>query len=200
LKKNPILLTMLFLFSSCSLLLKNVYGYKEIKEFDQKEYDKFIAEIKQSYPVNDKVSTYNEFYNYIALGKDSIQRKDLSQPIQILYFDRDSLVSFHANCYAKGQLSGLDWNYENRFSIFPPHSAKNPEDFNSIRFKKINEIFQFNDKLKKYTIIIFWTRMFEKISKDAIYLVINNLKTNKVKDAQIILINTDHFFFKENQF
>src|SRR5699024_3760469 len=60
------------------------------------------------------------------LTKDTVVKKAFSQPIQILYFDKNGkLTSFHANCYAKGGLGHLNWNTNGRFNHFIPISANN---------------------------------------------------------------------------
>jgi hypothetical protein len=127
----------------------------------------------------------------------------LSQPIQILYFDSTGrLISFHANCYAKGNLSGLDWNYDGRFEQFVPKSAiKLDSVYFSLNLIKdclkteINGNFK-NSKLK-YTVVIFWTLMFETLSKKAIDLAIKNISQfGKQEEVAIYLINNDKAFLE----
>ncbi len=175
-----------------------IYGVHEIKEFDQTLYDSFISNIKQKNKIEFQsiISNGSQFLKLQKIEADSLIKKDLYQPIQILYFEHDSLASYHANCYANGMSLKLNWNTNNRFSYFIPKTVKKTDLF-SIKlnnFKQIYPSIDFSNN-KKYTIIVFWTNMIQKVSLDAINTVINNINDfNKESECNLILINTDNFF------
>lgn len=184
---------LVFALHGCSLLLKNNYGYNEPSRFNEMEYTKFLTTIDTSNSIQIRSDT-SQFKQFVSLAKDSIQKKDLSQPIQLLYFDGANLVSYHANCYAKGTLSGIDWNYENRFVSFPPKSAIDSMSFD-FKLHHLSALYKELHHEKKYTVIVIWSWMLEGVSRDAISIVQNNIKENDVEnEVQLILINIDAFW------
>ncbi len=196
---KAVLFTLLILGSvSCSVIFSTLYGVKKINGFDEKKYEKFISGIKDtSIDMYDVVIDSAQFMQIVTSDTSAFVRKNFSQPIQILYFDSaGKLISFQANCYAKGSLSNLDWNTNDRFNEFPPVSAvpANNLKTNINRYKTILNKIGYK-KNKDYVIIIFWTRMFEKISREAILTVFDNIKKfNENDKAAVILVNTDYFF------
>jgi len=186
--------------SGCSLLLKNNYGYNELSDYNESEYEEFISAFDPTDIKHFKSSDY-QYKQFIELGSDSARKKDLNQPVQILYFNDSILLSYHANCYAKGTLSGLDWNYENRFDQFPPASAIESSLFD-LSLLEITNIYDRITPTKKYTVLVFWSWMLEGVSKDAISSVLDNrIKNGSNENCEVILINTDAYWsekFKEN--
>ncbi len=196
--KNILLVISILLLTSCSAIFSKIYGVKELNKFDKQEYDSFISKLKtENIMYFSLISDPASFRKSINLGDSVLTQKDLYQPIQILYFEKNQIVSFQANCYAKGTLKNLNWNYDNRFSIFPPKSAVPLNNERNVTFKEFNEIYPElkNIKGKKYSIIIFWTSMLENISYDAIETVFENIvKFDKTHETVVYLINTDKFF------
>ena len=138
-------------------------------------------------------SSIGQFKQVINLGKDSLRKKDLKQPVQSHYFDNSTLISYHANCYAKGTVSGVDWNYEKRFNSFPPKSAIKSALFN-INISHFSKIYSDITPQRKYTILVFWSWMVEGISKSAVSTLQLHIKDNKVEnDVEIFLVNIDLF-------
>ncbi len=175
--------------SSCSLL----FGIKNIQQFDQEKYDKVIAGLRKESGFTALVADTAQYRKTIHLGKTQEEKKCLSQPVQILYFKQSELVSYHVNCYAKPKLGSLNWNTEDRFDVFVPKTAVALEDvhFTLEDFREIYPV----EPAKEYTILIFWTRMTERISKDAVKEVNENLvKFGQKEHASIFLINSDQFF------
>ena len=184
-------LSIAILLSGCGLM----YGYKPIKQFDQKDYDQMITSVMdQDFKINPIVSDYEQFDTYRTCIQDSLwQHQTAVQPVQILYFTKDSLLSYHINCTAKGGFSNLNWNTDQRFETFPPVSAV-PITPQMQNLSKIRDIYGINDD-SEYLIVVFWTNMLPKISKSAIETVKTNLRENgAAKKAAIVLINTDKFY------
>ena len=184
-------LSTVILLAGCGVL----YDFKPIKQFDQKEYDKIITSvIDRDFKIKPIVSDYEQFDAYRTCIQDSLwQHQTAVQPIQILYFKKDSLLSYHINCTAKGGFSNLNWNTDQRFETFPPATAVliTPQMRN---LSKIIDIYGIDDD-SEYLIVVFWTNMLPKISKAAIETVKTNLRENgAVNKAGIVLVNTDKFY------
>ena len=184
-------LAIAILLTGCGLL----YGYKPLKQFDQKDYDLMITSVlDQDYKISHIVSDYEQFDAYRTCIQDSLwQHQTAVQPIQIHYFKKDSLLSYHINCTAKGGLSNLNWNTDQRFETFPPATAV-LITLQMQNLSKIRDIYGIDDD-SEYLIVVFWTNMLPKISKSAIETVKTNLRENgAVNKAGIVLVNTDKFY------
>ncbi len=108
--------------SSCSNFLSKKYGIENIESFDESKYKQIVENIDFKnivhYSTHQDSTAYECMRNEVATNP--LQVKDMSQPIQLYYFNRDSLISFQANCYARGGMSNLNWNTLGRFEVFPP--------------------------------------------------------------------------------
>ena len=100
------------------------------------------------------------------------------------------LRSYHINCTAKGGLSNLNWNTDQRFETFPPVSAV-PITPQMQNLSKIRDIYGINDD-SEYLIVVFWTNMLPKISKSAIETVKTNLRENGavLREVKVICFNS----------
>lgn len=196
-KKIVILaVTVAILVSGCSAVLRKMYGIRELKGFNEEEYDDFIAPLEKKYNFSTIISDTIQYESVIELGTTFQEKNDFGQPVQVLYFENDVIKSFHPNCYAKGTLSNLNWNTEQRFSVFIPKTAAAVDSL-KVNLQDYINIYPSIERLadKKYTILIFWTQMMSKISKSAIETVSNNLEEfEKEEESSIILINSDKFF------
>lgn len=184
-------LAIAILVAGCGVL----YDFRPVKQFDQNDYDKMITSvIDRDFKINHTVSDYEQFDAYRTCIQDSLwQYQTAVQPVQILYFKKGSLISYHINCTAKGGLSNLNWNTDKRFETFPPAKAV-PITPQMQNLPKIREIYRINDD-SEYLIVVFWTNMLPKISKSAIETVKTNLRENgAVNKTTILLVNTDKFY------
>ncbi len=177
--------------SGCGML----YGYRRIQTFDETVYSKFISEIDDTaLTIQPLVSDYSTFRSYRFICEDSLWQNFYSgQPVQILYFMNNSLVSYHVNCMAKGMFSNLNWNTENRFDSFPPSSSLKPPH---IIPNNVFCLYDINQK-DKCVVIVFWTTMFCEVSKSAIETVKSNIhRYGKCQDVVVYLINTDYYYLE----
>ncbi len=177
--------------SGCGML----YGYRSIKTFDETVYNDFISDINDTVlTIIPVVSDFSTFKKYRTICEDSLWQHSYSgQPVQILYFMNDSLVSYHINCMAKGLFSNLNWNTEERFERFPPASAVKLHDFS---LNGVLDLYDIHQK-DKCVVIVFWTTMFCKISKSAVETVKSNIhKFGKNQDIIVYLINTDKYYLE----
>ncbi len=133
---------LLLLFISSALLLSScgmqmIFAFRMDKEIEIDEIKKF--ERKNNIEEEDLYILSKEYMTSYLMGieKTGISRDSLhfyGQPLQTIYFNSDdSLISFNANCLAKGSRisTKLDWNYNGIYDNFPPKSNKyvpNPYD------------------------------------------------------------------------
>lgn len=177
--------------TGCGML----YGYRSFKSFDETLYSKFISEIDDTaLTIQPLVSDFSTSRSYRTICEDSLWQHFYSgQPVQILYFMNDSLVSYHVNCMAKGMFSNLNWNTENRFDCFPPASALKPP---YIVPNNVFGLYDINQK-DKCVVIVFWTTMFCKVSKSAVETVKSNIhRYRKSHEVIVYLINTDNYYLE----
>ncbi len=181
-----------FLAQGCAAM----YGYKHLDSFDEAGHDKFKAYAEKKSACVSIIGTTLQRKNIVFTHSDPIMKKNLSQPIQILYFHNDSMISYHVNCQAKGSLFGINWNTGDRFGSFPPKTAvSGPSKYLSMKdLQKTYPQISPSDN-KPYTIVLFWTNMFYRISKSAFNSIIENMENFDKKDScSVYLINDDSFF------
>jgi len=197
-KKQRILLLFGLLLSlpSCNTLVPMLFGFREIHGYDAEQCEKFYKKLPKDFEFTPLVCNETQFWQVSELGADSVQKKDLYQPLKIMYFHGNSLVSFHINCYCPPTLGfNLNWNYKHQFDEFPPATTVPLEGY-TLTLKDIQGVFPEVKREKDYTVLVFWTNMLHKISRSEIKTVYKNLKrfgssTNSGADVEIYLINND---------
>lgn len=205
-KINLFLISSLVLIvtSYCDSIMYKMYGIKKLQVFDDSLYNHSLNSMIRNYSGSyySIVSHEDEFKNY-HMDYHNLGDKNIKQPIQILYFKEDSLLSFRANCYAKGNIFGqLDWNYNGAFDSFVPESAIHIAA-NTPNLRKLFETYHIpEEKRNDVTILFFWNNMLLKQSKSAFETIVKNINvhSNLSDGVSIILINTDKpyiNFFKE---
>ncbi|MGN5954261.1 hypothetical protein ACP6L2_06565 [Sphingobacterium lactis] len=191
----------LFSFSSCQSMLMRTMGIKSIKEFDQPLYAKNVEKLKKGFdsPLSSAILTDTASVRYMALV-DSITVKDAYQPVQILYFKQGKLQSYHANCYAKGTITGnLDWTVLGRFDQYIPSSVK-PTQHEKWNLQKLSNIMDLGlsdqQASSNDVIVLIWTSAFMKQAMSAKDAIQENLKLAETSTPSplIVLANNDHFF------
>ena len=126
-------------------------------------------------------------------------RHKLYQPIQILYFEKDKLVSWHVNCTAPSHGFNLNWNYDQRFETFPPISPLNCDSIN-ITLRQYKGVYPEISGNKDFTVLIFWTNVLAKVSQSAIKTTFENInKFHKNNLCDVFLINDDNFLIEMSE-
>ncbi|MGB7529545.1 hypothetical protein [Sphingobacterium cellulitidis] len=186
----PLLLSL----TSCNKILMSAAGIKKIQEFDSVNFEKTTEYFKELYPATQSIYVSDSAFTKYRKSFAEFSRNELDQPIQILYFDKDQLKSFHANCYAKPSLTmRLDWNYDGKFDNYFPKTAleiPNNKGLHSI-------ISNFNIPVSKdqSTIVFFWSNMLNRESKRAFKQIVDNIhKSPNHEQPNVIAINTDNSF------
>ena len=94
-----VIATVLLVLSSCSSLMPMLFGFREINGYDAEQCEKFYKKLPKDFVFTPLVCNEKQFMQVSELGADSMQMKNLYQPLKIMYFHGDTLVSFHINCY-----------------------------------------------------------------------------------------------------
>ena len=190
--KTIILLNALFFLTSCNTLMPLLFGLQEIDGYNAEQCEKFYKKLPKDFAFTPVVCNDEQFFAVSNLGADSMQMKDLYQPLKIMVFHGDSLVSFHINCKCPPTaLFNLNWNYWHQFDEFPPVTTV-PLDGYFVTRSQFVDIFPEIKGEKEYTVLVFWTNMLTKISRSEIKTVYKNLKKfGHLNDAEIYLVNDD---------
>lgn len=166
----------LFALSSCNTLMPLLFGLQEIDGYNAEQCEKFYKKLPKDFTFTPIVCNDEQFFQVSNLGADSMQIKNFYQPLKIMYFHDDSLVSFHINCYCPPTaLFNLNWNYNHQFEEFPPTTTV-PLDGYMVTLNDLKTIFPEINGESEYTVLVFWTNMLNKISRSEIKTVYKNLK------------------------
>ena len=177
---------------SCNTLAPMIFGFREINGYDAEQCEKFYRKLPKDFVFTPLVCNEEQFRQVSNLGADSMQMKDLYQPLKIMYFHGDELVSFHINCYCPPTLGfNLNWNFNHQFDEFPPRTSV-PLDGYALKRSDMQAVFPEIAGEKDYTVLVFWTNMLHKISKSEIKTVYKNLKKfGQLDEVDVYLINND---------
>ncbi|HWV73008.1 MAG TPA: hypothetical protein VN040_14905 [Pseudosphingobacterium sp.] len=184
---------------SCSPIVGKMIGIQDTKDLTINKIDSSISN-SQAFAGKDNYYLDTSYLTYIrsAFRDDSALVKNLSQPMQAMYFEDNRLVSYHINCNAGG-FPNLKWNRDNNFGVFIP---KTQTDCDSrVELPLIRQqmtAFHTDEKShKRYTVVIFWNYKFYKQSLGLIRTVEQNIRQyGKEKDVQVYYVNND-LLYKE---
>ena len=182
----------LFLLSGCNTLAPMLFGFREINGYNAEQCGKFYKKLPKDFSFTPIACNDEQFFQVSKLGVDSMQMKNLYQPLKIMYFHSSELVSFHVNCYCPPTLGfNLNWNYNHQFDEFPPTTSV-PLDGYKVKLSEMQTVFPEIKGEKGYTVLVFWTNMLHKISKSEIKTVYKNLKKfGQLDEVDVYLINDD---------
>lgn len=172
-----------------------LFGVQKIDGYNAEQCENFYKKLPKDFVFTPLVCDEAQFFQVSQLGADSMQIKDLYQPLKIMYFHGDSLVSYHINCYCPPTLFfNLKWNFKNQFDVFPPTTTV-PLDGYTVTRSQLMSIFPEIKGDSDYTVIVFWTNMLSKISRSEIKTVYKNLKKHGPSTGsgtvEVYLINDD---------
>ena len=189
-----IVIAVLLVLTGCNTLAPMLFGFREIHGYDTEQCEKFYKKLPKDFEFTPLVCNEKQFMQVSELGADSMQMKNLYQPLKILYFHGDSLVSLHINCYCPPTLGfNLNWNYNHQFDEFPPATTV-PLDGYTLTLKDLQAVFPEIKGGKDYTVLVFWTNILHKISRSEIKTVCRNLKRFgplSGSRTEVYLINND---------
>ena len=187
-----LLFGLLLTFAGCNTLMSMLFGFREINSYDAEQCEKFYKKPPKDFEFTPLVCNEKQFMQVSSLGADSMQMKNLYQPLKIMYFHGNELVSLHVNCYCPPTLGfNLNWNYNHQFDEFPPTTSV-PLDGYTVKLSDMQAVFPEIKGEKNYTVLVFWTNMLHKVSKGEVKTVYKNLRRFcHLNDVEIYLVNDD---------
>lgn len=199
-----ILSIILLSFYSCNTIMIKTIGIKEQKELSIERLNKFIRKKKLPSKTSFYIADTEKYFNFLKERylPDSTAVKQSMQPLKVMYFVNDNLVSYHINCNAGG-FPNLTWNRNNDFVRFIPHKQVHTKLDSSFlfsdlklylkpTFEKQNTVLNSEAKIK---IVVFWNFLMKRQSKRLIKLVKKNITLNKNKEAvEIYFVNNDKLY------
>lgn len=180
------------LLGGCSSVAKIVFGIKELKAYDQRTVDSFLEESQRRMACIQIVATSNQVDSTIRLDPDSNMMQHRAQPVQILYFEGDSLLFYHINCYTQNGFLSFDWNNYGSFNSFPPKPSIVADTHKCMTMENFRAIYPEITSTTNYTVVIIWSNLLRKVSQKAVATVADNI--NNRDDCSVVLINTDHWW------
>lgn len=182
----------LLALTGCNTLMSTLFGLQEIHGYDARQCEKFYKRLPKDFDFTPLVCNNEQFFAVSNLGADSMQMKDLYQPLKIMVFHGDTLVSFHINCYCPPTVFfNLKWNFKHQFDVFPPTTTVPLEGYTVTR-SQMQSVFPEIKGEKEYTVLVFWTNVLTKISRSEIKTVHRNLKKfGHLNDVEVYLVNDD---------
>ena len=188
-----ILLSSLLLTAGCSLIVKTAFGIDEIKEYRDTEVQSFLVESQRKVSCRQIVASIGQQDSLIRLDLDSTMMQHRGQPVQILYFDGDSLLFYHINCYTQSGLFQFNWNNYHSFDHFPPSpTVVVPHNKESMTLSNYTRILPSLKSFRRYTVLILWSNVTRKVSAKAVDAVATNIQGRN--DCSLWLVNTDQWW------
>lgn len=188
-----ILLSSLLLTAGCSLIVKTAFGINEIKEYRETDVQSFLVESQRKVSCRQIVASIGQQDSLIRLDLDSTMMQHRGQPVQILYFDGDSLLFYHINCYTQSGLFQFNWNNYHSFEHFPPSpTVVVPHNKESMTLSNYTRILPSLKPFRRYTVLILWSNVTRKVSAKAVDAVATNIQGRN--DCSLWLVNTDQWW------
>ena len=188
-----ILLSSLLLTAGCSLIVKTAFGINEIKEYRDTDVQSFLVESQRKVSCRQIVASIGQQDSLIRLDLDSTMMQHRGQPVQILYFDGDSLLFYHINCYTQSGLFQFNWNNYHSFDHFPPSpTVVVPHNKESMTLSNYTRLLPSLKPFRRYTVLILWSNVTRKVSAKAVDAVATNIQGRN--DCSLWLVNTDQWW------
>ena len=188
-----ILLSSLLLTAGCSLIVKTAFGIDEINEYRDTDVQSFLVESQRKVSCRQIVASIGQQDSLIRLDLDSTMMQHRGQPVQILYFDGDSLLFYHINCYTQSGLFQFNWNNYHSFDHFPPSpTVVVPHNKESMTLSNYTRILPSLKPFRRYTVLILWSNVTRKVSAKAVDAVATNIQGRN--DCSLWLVNTDQWW------
>ncbi len=197
---NIFILILALGLTSCSAIIKGLYGIKNPKELNDQTIIRYSEKYNIPLTDNYKLDTaYLTFLSSLESKNSKEQIKNHYQPLQVLYYGKTGqLESFQINCYAGG-FPNLKWNRDGIMAIFPPRKQAPIDSIIplDLQLKFIHPLAQTkNISIERYDyiVIVYWNRFMGRQSKRLIHYVRENSKLAKDRKVKIIYVNTDNIF------
>lgn len=175
------------------MIVKTAFGIDEIKEYRDTDVQSFLVESQRKVSCRQIVASIGQQDSLIRLDLDSTMMQHRGQPVQILYFDGDSLLFYHINCYTQSGLFQFNWNNYHSFDHFPPSpTVVVPHNKESMTLSNYTRILPSLKPFRRYTVLILWSNVARKVSAKAVDAVATNIQGRN--DCSLWLVNTDQWW------
>jgi hypothetical protein len=183
-----IILPVVVFFASCNVILMNVAGIKSVHKYSEKE----LVQLSHEYAINTKVYALDTGYmNFAKQFKDSLTKKNLLQPLQIIFFNHGKAATHLINCTVGG-FPNLKWNRYGTFDSLT--NIHGPLLENELTLENLIHYIDPNPGIKedKNICFVFWSNFMGRQSKN----LIEYSKKRSVQDNyEVIYVNNDNFFY-----
>lgn len=175
------------LFANCQATLTKMVGIKHINSYSEAE----LSNISKQYGVNGPVYSLDTGYiGYANSFHDSVVRKNMMQPLQIIFFKDQKVQSHLINCIVGG-FPNLKWNRYHTFDSLPFVSSPVLEPH--LQLDSIISHVQPKPEIavNKNICIVFWNNWMGRQSKN----LIGYSKDPKVTaNYDVLYINNDNLY------
>lgn len=175
--------------AGCSSVVKAVFGIEEIKEYEADRVSSFFASSRSLMPCSQLIATVEQQDSLIRLDADSSMMQHRGQPVQILYFDGDSLIFYHISCYTQKGLFRADWNTYGSFGHFPPQPTIVPDRYGAMTLSAYARHLPGLSKKSRYTVVVIWSSVLYRMSEKAVKAVAGNVHSHD--EVTVFLVNID---------
>ena len=180
------------MLTGCSVMAKAAFGIKEMKTYDPQQVASFSEECRREVECASVVASVAQVDSLIRLDLDSTMMQHRAQPVQVLYFDGDSLVFYHINCYTQSGFLSFDWNNYGSFNRFPPTPTVVGDPSGSMTLSRYSTHLPQLQTHTRYTVVIIWTNVLPRVARKAVQAVAANMGGRP--DCTVILVNTDRWW------
>ena len=186
------LLSATLLATGCSAVGKAVFGIEELKVYRTDRVESFYDYSRALMPCTQLVATAVQQDGFIRIDLDSNMMQHRAQPVQILFFDGDSLIFYHISCYTQKGLFGADWNTHGSFNSFPPRPTVVSDPMGSMTLGSYADRIAGMESQSRYTVVVIWCNVLRRMSEKAVEAIAENIGGRE--DVTVFLVNTDQWW------
>ena len=200
-----ILISAVFVFSSCASIMMKTYGLKNDYTIVNQNNIESLAK-KYKVPLSDWYELDTLYYRFIM----SYDKKDIDsecapdhlQLLQALYFDESGdLISFHTSGWAMG-FPNFNWNRKGILNTFVPETQTQIDTLVTVNklfpfLKKTPYTEEFIQSDYDYIVAVFWWDVMGRQSKRLIKFIQRNVGLAQNNErVKIIYVNIDNFEYE----
>lgn len=191
---KKILLILMLAMGGCTPILTTIMGLKRPQVQTPADIQQWAA--KSSVGIKGDIYELDTSYcSWIrAISSDSAaSRKILTQPLLVLYFKGNKLVSVNNNCAFPGA-PDIQWNVSGNFNSFPPVTSYPDSLFTNVSLPQFVALLKPVSVAKQQQwdageqLFVVYSKAFNRQSKNLIHLI---QKQYAAKQAHIHFVNND---------
>jgi hypothetical protein len=188
-----LILFIVCLATGCSPVAKLLTGYKAPKPYNTEQVSNWAKKTKiEQFALYSLDTTYFE-YTY-AVYNNAWSRKNLNQPMMVMYFKNDTLIGLNNNCAFPG-IPYTKWNAFGDFNLWPPKTSYPDTVFNLITLSGIRPYLTPVKTIKfdngEYLLVIICNN-FQRQSKRLAKLIKEKYSDRSLR---LIFVNDDRYLY-----